>query len=168
MAQFIYLILNNTNIRTVIQTVTSKAVLILGRFTTERKRILDAIREELRKKNYIPILFDFERPAGHTFTETVSTLAHLSHFVIADLSDPKSVPHELAHVVPLLPSVPIAPLIVGPQKEYSMFEDFLGFRHVLKPFRYRNQEHLLESLETKVILPAERLTIRIAGKRLRA
>jgi hypothetical protein len=31
----------------VIDTITSKAVLILGRFTDERKAVLDALREEL-------------------------------------------------------------------------------------------------------------------------
>jgi hypothetical protein len=36
-AQFIYLMLNNQKVRDVIDTITSKAVLILGRFTNERK-----------------------------------------------------------------------------------------------------------------------------------
>jgi hypothetical protein len=63
-AQFIYLMLNNQKVRDVIDTITSKAVLILGRFTDERKKVLDALREELRKHNYLPILFDFEVPAG--------------------------------------------------------------------------------------------------------
>jgi len=58
-AQFIYLLLNNEKIRHVIDTITSKVVLILGRFIEERKRVLDAIREELRKHDYIPVLFDF-------------------------------------------------------------------------------------------------------------
>jgi hypothetical protein len=164
-AQFIYLLLDNRELRHVIDSITSKVVLILGRFTPERKSILDAIRDELRKRDYLPVLFDFEKPSNRDITETVSTLAHMARFVIADLSDPKSIPHELAHVVPLLPSVPIMSLIVRPQKEYSMFEHFFGFRHVLKPFRYRDEGHLLASLETKVILPAEKLANRVAGKR---
>jgi hypothetical protein len=40
-AQFIYLLLNNEEIRDVIDTITSKVVLILGRFTKERKVVLD-------------------------------------------------------------------------------------------------------------------------------
>lgn len=39
-AQFIYLLLNNAEIRDVIDTITSKVVLILGRFTPERKPFL--------------------------------------------------------------------------------------------------------------------------------
>jgi hypothetical protein len=99
-AQFIYLLLNNEKIRNVIDTITSKVVLILGRFTPERKVVLDAIREELRKRDYLPILFDFEKPASKGLTGTISTLANMARFIIADLTDPSSVPHELAMVVP--------------------------------------------------------------------
>jgi uncharacterized protein YjbI with pentapeptide repeats len=53
-AQFIYLLLNNQRIRYVINTITSKVVLILGRFTPERKAVLDALRDELRKQDYLP------------------------------------------------------------------------------------------------------------------
>ena len=59
-AQFIYLLLQNEKIRQVIDTITCKVVLILGRFSSERKAILDAIREELRKQDYLPVLFNFE------------------------------------------------------------------------------------------------------------
>ena len=48
-AQFIYLLLNREKLRSVIQTMTSRAVLILGRFTPERKVILDALANEVRK-----------------------------------------------------------------------------------------------------------------------
>ena len=40
-AQFIYLLINNSRIRDVIDTLTSKVVLILGRLTPERKKVLD-------------------------------------------------------------------------------------------------------------------------------
>jgi hypothetical protein len=58
-AQFIYLLLNNAEIRRVIDTITSKVVLILGRFSPERKAVLDALRKDLRKHDYLPVLFDF-------------------------------------------------------------------------------------------------------------
>jgi hypothetical protein len=73
-AQFIYLMLNNAKVRDVIDTITSKAVLILGRFTAERKVVLDALREKLRERDYLPILFDFNVPATRDVTETVSLL----------------------------------------------------------------------------------------------
>src|SRR5215217_6126473 len=68
-AQFIYLLLNNERIRQVIDTITSKVVLILGRFTSERKDVLDAIRDSLRQHDYLPMLFDFEGPTSRDLTE---------------------------------------------------------------------------------------------------
>jgi hypothetical protein len=50
--QFIYLLLNNQKVRKIIDTVTSKVVLILGRFTEQRKAVLDAIREQLRHSDF--------------------------------------------------------------------------------------------------------------------
>jgi hypothetical protein len=106
-AQFIYLLLHHQKLRDVINAITSKAVLILGRFG-ERKKYLEAIADQLRryrksapdrseatKQEYLPIIFDFEKPESRTFTETVRILAHLSRFVVVDITNPRSVPQEL-------------------------------------------------------------------------
>ena len=77
-AQFIYLLLHNKQIRDAIDTITPKVVLILGRFKPGGKEILDSLRTELRKKGYVLVLFDFEKPQSRSFIETVSTLAHLA------------------------------------------------------------------------------------------
>jgi uncharacterized protein YjbI with pentapeptide repeats len=153
-AQFIYLLLNNQKIRAVIDTITSKAVLILGRFTAERKVVLDAVREELRRRDYLPILFDFDNPSSRNLTETVSTLAHMSRFVIADITEAKSIPQELQRIVPDLPSLPVQPLILNSEYEYAMFRDFKDYPWVLSPYRYDNTEDLLASLGERVINPA--------------
>ena len=55
-AQFIYLLLDNAELRNVIDTLTAKTVLILGRFTPERKAVLDLLREALRQRGYLPDL----------------------------------------------------------------------------------------------------------------
>jgi len=154
-AQFIYLLLNNQKIRDVIDTITSKVVLILGRFTPERKAVLDALREALRTHGYIPILFDFEKPGNRNLTETVRTLAHLSRFIIADLTDPSSIPQELQAIVPTL-AVPVQPVLLEGKKEYAMFVDFLKTYHwVLPTHFYTDQAHLLTTLKEQVIAPAE-------------
>ena len=154
-AQFIYLLLNNKKIRSVVDSITSKVVLILGRFTPERKTVLDAIRDELRKRNYLPVLFDFDKPSSRDITETVSTLAHLARFVIADITDAKSIPQELMAIIPNLPSVPVQPLLLASQREYGMFEHFRRYPWVLEPFLYDDHERLVAALKEKVIGPAE-------------
>ncbi|WP_404791058.1 pentapeptide repeat-containing protein [Altericista sp. CCNU0014] len=164
-AQFIYILLSNQKIRKVIDTITSKVVLILGRFTPERKAILDTLREELRSRNYLSVVFDFEKPSERDLTETVSTLAHLSRFVIADITDAKSIPQELQRIVPSLPSLPIQPIILDSQHEYSMFQDFGAYSSVLPPYRYRCIKELLVSLDEKVIAPALKRAQEIAERR---
>ena len=72
-AQFIYLLLNNQEIRDVIDTITSQVVLILGYFTDERKVVLEALRDELRNQNYSPVVFNFEGVAHKDFTEMART-----------------------------------------------------------------------------------------------
>jgi hypothetical protein len=50
--------------------------------------MVNALREELRKRNYLPILFDFKLSARQNITETVTLLARMARFVMADLTDP--------------------------------------------------------------------------------
>jgi hypothetical protein len=138
----------------VIDTITSKVVLILGRFTPERKAVLDALREELRQRDYTPVLFDFDKPASKDLTGTVQTLANMARFVIADVTDPSSVPHELAMVVPTT-RVPVQPVLLEGQREYAMFADLRLYPWVLEPYRYASPERLITDLRERVILPAE-------------
>jgi uncharacterized protein YjbI with pentapeptide repeats len=154
-AQFIYLILNNQKIRDVIDTIGKKAVLILGRFTPERKAVLDAIREALRHHGYLPILFDFEKPSTRDTQETIVTLAGLARFIIADITDPKSIPQELAAIVPNLPSVPVQPVLQTGYEPWGMYDHITQCHWLLPLVRYEDKEALLTVLETRVIVPAE-------------
>jgi hypothetical protein len=153
-AQFLYFMLRNKNLRKMIDTLARQNVLILGRFTRKRKAVLDKLRDELRKRNFVPMIFDFEKSKTRDLTETVSSLAHFSRFVIADISDAKSIPQELARIVPNLPSLPIQPIIAGSKHAYGMFNDFGGYFSVLPLFRYKSVPHLLASLNAKIIAPA--------------
>jgi hypothetical protein len=153
-AQFIFLLLHNPKIRDVIDTITAKVVLILGRFKKDRKVVLDALREELRKRDYVPILFDFDPSATRDITKTVSLLARMARFIIADLTDPSSIPQELYAIVPHL-TVAVRPLLKSDSPLYAMFKDLLKFDWVLPPYRYKGLEELLETLTENVIAPAE-------------
>jgi hypothetical protein len=152
-AQFIYLLLNNSRIRGLIEAVTSKVVLILGRFTKARKAVLDGIRDELRCQGFSPVLFDFTQPVNRSLTETVSALAHLARFVIADITDAKSIPQELMAIVPHLPHVPVQPILLAGRPTYGMFEHFRLYPWVLPLIKYRDMRQLRRSL-AKIIQPA--------------
>ena len=136
LAQFISLLLDNKKVRDFIDTITSKMVLILGRFTPERKAVLDELKDVLASSNYLPVIFDFEGPTARDVGETVRTLASLSRFVIADLSSPQSLPLELQSIVPHFPSLAVQPLIVRTQVPFGMFESLTKYPWVLEPIVY--------------------------------
>jgi hypothetical protein len=108
----------------------------------------------VRKRDYLPILFDFAVPATRDITETVSLLARMARFIIADLTDPSSIPKELEAIVPDL-AVPVQPLLEGSSRPYAMFKDYWKYEWVLPVYRYEGLEPLLATLAEKVIAPAE-------------
>jgi uncharacterized protein YjbI with pentapeptide repeats len=153
-AQFIYLILNNEKIRGVINTLTSKSVLILGRFTPERKAVLDALRNKLREYDLLPILFDFDKPTDKDFTETVKTLAGISYFVIADVTNPKSSPLELQATVPDY-QIPFVPIIQEGESPFAMMVDLQKkYNWVLPTRSYDSIDTLMKALKPGIIDPA--------------
>lgn len=155
LAQFLYLLLHNDELKRVIDTITSKLVLILRAVSPERKIGIDALRSELRQRHYVPVVFDFEKPSVRTTDETVTLLARMARFVIADISDAKSVLQELRGIVPDCPSVPVQPIIETAQEQSGMFDFFRRFPWFLDVERYDDPSVLLARLDKHVIAPAE-------------
>lgn len=154
-AQFIYLLLSNPNLRDVINTITSKVVLILGRFIEGRKVILDSLREALREHNLTPVLVDFDLPTDRDTTETVTLLARMARFVVADITDPASIPMELQAIAPDV-AVPIRAIVQENHEPFGMMRDLTRKYHwVLEPYRYRDLDSLLANLAEEIIYPAE-------------
>jgi hypothetical protein len=153
-AQFIYLMYDNKKIRNILNTVTGKCVLILGRFTPpERKSVLDGLREKLREYDLLPIVFDFDRPTDKDYTETVQTLAGMSRFVIADVTNPKSTPLELESIVKQF-KIPYVPIIDSSVDKYpfAMIVDLQkNFHWVLPTVRYKSKKELVDNIEIAII-----------------
>jgi hypothetical protein len=155
-AQFVYLLLHNENIRDVIDTVGKKGVLLLGRFTEGRIAVLDRLRDELRKRGYLPIVFNFDKPETKDFTETVRLLAGMSKFVIADLTSPKSAPYELAAIVSQT-MIPFQPILAAGETPFAMLQDlWINYPdRVFRPIYYSSPDALIASVDEKIIRPAE-------------
>ena len=151
-AQFLYLVLHSEKLRRTIDTITSKVVLILGRFPPHRKAVLDAVRDRLRNPDlgYVPVAVDFEEPRSQTAVETVMVLARMARFVIADLSDAKSLLQELQLIVAGNPMLPVQPLIVAAQQEPAMFDFIERFPSVLRTYRYDDLARLTADFDTLV------------------
>jgi uncharacterized protein YjbI with pentapeptide repeats len=155
-AQFIYLLLHNEKIRDVIDTIGKKGVLLLGRFTKGRMVVLERLRDKLRDLGFVPMVFNFDKPETKDFTETVRLLCNLSHFVIVDITNPRSAPLELQATVPDY-MVPFAPILQEGEKPFAMFVDLQNkYDWVLQPvIRYPSVDRLIEVLKDEIVIPAE-------------
>jgi len=155
-AQFIYLLLHNEKIRDVIDTIGKKGVLLLGRFAGGRLAVLERLRDELRKRGFLPMVFNFDKPETKDFTETVRLLAGISRFVIADITNPRSAPLELQATVPDF-MIPFVPILEKGEEPFAMFKD-LWIKHstwVLDPIRYPSIDRLVEVMDSEIIEPAQ-------------
>jgi len=160
LAAFTYLTLNNQNIARVVDSAARKWVLLLGRFTAERKRVLEELKRELRKRDFIPIIFDFPRPKERDLIETLLLLAGMSAFVIVDITNASSTPLEV-QAIASSSGVPIVPIMKTGTKPFGMFTGLSKFRWILPALEYDTTEQLIAGLDDEVIRPAT-----ATGKRL--
>ena len=86
---------------------------------------------------------------------TRSAVLNNNRFIIADITDAKSIPQELSHIIPFNPSLPVAAIIAKKFQAYAMYEHFEHYPWVLPLYKYESKEQLLGVLKEKVIDPAE-------------
>jgi hypothetical protein len=116
------------------------------------------------------VVFDFERPPGKTFTETIITLAGLSRFVIVDITNPRSSPLELQATVPAF-QIPFVPIIQEGEDPFSMFQDLhaafgdAATGRMLALLRYPSPEILVQVLKRAIIEPAQQRAEELAARK---
>jgi hypothetical protein len=150
--------MDGLNFGEIMSELTKRRVLILGRFSGRRLAVLEAVKTHLQEhpNAYLPELFTFAKPESRDLVEAIIGFAALSRFVIADLSEPKSVQSELEAIAPHFQSVPIVALINKTGREYATFESVKRRINVVKPtIRYRDIEDLIAKLDTEVVPLAE-------------
>ncbi len=161
-AQFVYTLLNNQELRGILNAVIEQGVLLLGRSSDGGLDILQSIAAELRKMKYLPMFFDFEMPDDQDdfegpyqrdYMETIGILAGLAKFVIVDLSG-LSVPQKLDATFPHI-NIPIVTIIEAEREEHSIFHDLLKYPWVIPPVIFTDKEQLMELFPSKIIEPAE-------------
>lgn len=150
--------LDGLNFGEIMSELSRRRVLILGRFSARRLPVLTAIKARLaqHKNRYIPELFTFTRPGSRDLVESILGFAALSRFVIADLSEPRSLPQELQAIVPNLQSVPVVPIINEGGREFATFESIARRPNVVQPtVRYRSVADLETKLDGHIVDAAE-------------
>jgi uncharacterized protein YjbI with pentapeptide repeats len=153
-AQVLYLLLHTTTLRDVIEPLTSTVVLILGHFTPQRQTVLDALRAGLRLHHYLPVLFELGGSERPDWSETVTLLASMARFIIADLTDLASSARDVQAIAPAV-AVPVQPLISEDAEPLAMVGDHRRCPWLLPIYHYSSLEDLLATLDEQVIAPAE-------------
>jgi len=140
-----------------INAASSKLVLLLGRFRGKQRMVLDDLSSNLSQMGFVPMVFDFTPPENRDVIETVAILAGLSRFVIADLTNPHSVPLETQLVVPTL-AVPFIPIIRKGEPAFSMFSALKHKYPWVRPLvKYRTNADLIRRLRRNIVPRAIRL-----------
>ena len=137
----------------VVEALTAKFVLILGRFTDDRKPILDRLRRALRHFGYVPHLVDYD--CKQSWLHVVKTAAMCSRFVIADLTEPRSVPAEVVEILRLRETLIVAPIVQAGYDEPPIFGELRATGQLLTKYEYRDADVLIRHLATAVIEPCE-------------
>jgi hypothetical protein len=96
--------------------------------------------------------------------ETIKTLALLSRFIVADITDAKTVLQELQGIVPAT-HTPVQPILMSGQTEPGMFDFFHLYPWFLPVVEYASADTLLPSLKQLVIDPADDLAERHSAAR---
>lgn len=147
LAQFIYYLSNHKKMRDVLNILNAKGILLLGQFKDGGLDRLYKLHDWLKEKNYMPMIFDFDRPVSMDYTETVITMAGLSKIIIADLSG-GSVPQELHATLTNFQKPIIAYSNTG---AYSMFKDLKRKNPYAFDFEYADDSDLFDKMETYLI-----------------
>jgi hypothetical protein len=156
-AQFVYLLLNYHDLDAVLAAMTSKVVLILGHFTAGRRAVLTRLREELHRRGYLTLSFDFSTSWSGGLTRIVSTLAHLSRFIIVDITEVGGAHPAVEAISPFFDHVPTRVLLQVGGADGAVGED----GELVRSFAPRAIHHYASlddqrsSFDTAIVLPAE-------------
>lgn len=163
-AQLVGMLLHHEKARYEVFSITLNTVLVIGRFPPERKPVLAAFKEALRRGGYSPLVLDFHMPGSGDKNEIVKTLGRMSRFVIADLTGDRRIAETLDAVVHFLPSIPIQP--IGQEGMELGLGDghFHKYRWVLPFWRFADAADLVTKIGREVIAPAEQKAAEIRQK----
>ena len=144
LCQFVNALAHDRTLSQLIDVLATNLVLLLGNFGEGRKEILNEMARLLRASGFRPIIFDFSGPLSQDTTGTVETLARVTRFIVADITDPRSVPHELATIVPFLRTTPVLLVREDGNRGYSMVEDLTSYPWVTDVIDYGSRSGLSE------------------------
>jgi len=146
-AQSVSLLLHNRQLHDMLDPAASRFALIVGSFASDRKNILDGMRNILRSGNCIPVSLDFGKYVRHDIKDRLAALAHMARFVVADFTSVGDMAQELGRIVSGLRTVPVITLLQSSEFERETFEHIKSNPGLAGIYRYTDPEDLYRSLQ---------------------
>jgi hypothetical protein len=156
--------LEGVNFGELMSELTKHRVMILGRFSKRRLAVLKAVQAKLAEhpNRYEPELFTYERPESRDLIESVMGFAALSRFVVADLTEPRSIQAELQAIIPNYQSLPVVPILAAGAKEFSLFAALARRPNVVPTVHYRGIDDLRSKIDREIVPRAEEMRSKAA------
>ncbi len=151
-AQLLDYLLARPSLRKWITRIHSSLVLLVGVFSGERQQVGEALKEELRTRQYTPVTIAVENVGPQRLREVLAMLAPYVRFLLVDLTNAASFLQELVRLVPHLAPVPIQPLSQAGNNEESMPEEMKQYPWVLNTYYYMDGRDVLGSAVTQASL----------------
>jgi hypothetical protein len=127
-----------------------RIVLVAGAFR-ERSGLLTTLKEALEAAHYVALSFDL---AQSHCTERLLTLTHLARFLLLDVTDLLFLPVSVQSLI-RQKTLPIQPLLDVSEERPGLCREIAPSPWVLPTYRYRGLAHLHETVQERVIEPAE-------------
>lgn len=155
LAQFTSLLFDNAGIRGLIGSMATRVVLVLGRFSAERSRVRDAIKEGLHHTKFAPVFFEAKPQDAGDLSPTLELLLGMARLVILDITDPAGIPADLGAALRNAGRLPILLLRAAGSTDRPVPDEWRRLAHIIDLKEY--EEGLSVSLGvTRAIEEAER------------
>ncbi|MBW1298118.1 pentapeptide repeat-containing protein [Aquimarina litoralis] len=156
-AHIINLLCSNDKFSNLTSESQSKFILILGRFGVNKENLEKLKDKIIQDTNYSPIVFDWNNDKSNLdFIETIVFLSGFAKFIVADISNPKSVPAELQAILSNI-MLPVFPIMHESDSEYAVFTSIKKYQWVYNLIVYDNFEKIIDKFEKAILYPAEKM-----------
>jgi uncharacterized protein YjbI with pentapeptide repeats len=149
-AQFAHLLISGGKIPQILESVSSRLVLVLGNFRSERKEVLRSIEAALQERDLTGIVAHFSPPVHRDLTDKILLLARFARIVVADLTESKRLLRFLQDARKKFQSIKLQPLVQPAWLQQNPLDPASLPDSTLAPISYETQEQLQDVLESAI------------------
>ncbi|HKB13115.1 MAG TPA: pentapeptide repeat-containing protein [Vicinamibacterales bacterium] len=164
LAQFVHLMLDNRNLRRMIDTMTARAALVVGAFGTVRADRLAVLQQAIRARGCVPLTIDVTRQVGPDLVSQTTLLARLARFVVADFTAAPQIVQLLEAFVPEV-AAPVLTLDSSAARKRVTYADGWKYAWYLGTTPYRDTKQLARLVNGKWLDAAGRRHAELQARR---